>query len=356
MVLVVTVYIITRSESAMFEAQVSLDLLMMAVTSGKERDEDEWRKIFMDAGFRRYKARPLLCFLSIIELYPTLRRSLPPGLADARCCLSAACYCIRPSGCRSFSPVAHSMDAAGPATNRGGRHDRGPAAAAGHTSTRERPSSSASSSSSPPAPGQERTGREWRFDLVAISVQAEAAQQAKEPTRRPKTVGDRFPLDRHEVSLLLKLLPMLPLPPHLNPKFMRASSNTVDEIREAKGEISFGDQQRCAADGRWHPWFAAAFSSLSSSVVLNLRLFRDNRAAHRAHVPACAATEAHSGKQLAAASPDLNRGCIHHTPCAHFTSKPLLLLPLLNCRAPALYSQLGARLFFLRRCWLVDAW
>jgi hypothetical protein len=35
---------------AMFEAQVSFDLLMMAVTSGKERDEGEWRKIFMDAG------------------------------------------------------------------------------------------------------------------------------------------------------------------------------------------------------------------------------------------------------------------------------------------------------------------
>jgi hypothetical protein len=33
-----------------FETQVSFDLLMMAVTSGKERDEGEWRKIFMDAG------------------------------------------------------------------------------------------------------------------------------------------------------------------------------------------------------------------------------------------------------------------------------------------------------------------
>jgi hypothetical protein len=54
----------------MFEAQVSFDLLMMAVTSGKERDEGEWRKIFMDAGFSHYEAKPLHGFMSIIQLYP----------------------------------------------------------------------------------------------------------------------------------------------------------------------------------------------------------------------------------------------------------------------------------------------
>jgi hypothetical protein len=62
--------IVGSSCKAMFEAQVSLDLLMMAVTSGKERDESEWRKIFMDAGFSHYEAKPLLGFLSIIQLYP----------------------------------------------------------------------------------------------------------------------------------------------------------------------------------------------------------------------------------------------------------------------------------------------
>ncbi|RLM99023.1 5-pentadecatrienyl resorcinol O-methyltransferase [Panicum miliaceum] len=55
---------------AMFEAQVLLDLLMMAVTSGKERDEEVRRKIFTEAGFRHYEAKPLLGFMSIIELYP----------------------------------------------------------------------------------------------------------------------------------------------------------------------------------------------------------------------------------------------------------------------------------------------
>ncbi|CAN6330397.1 unnamed protein product [Urochloa humidicola] len=60
----------SKSEAAMFEAQALLDVLMMAVTSGKERDESEWRKIFMDAGFSHYEAKPLLGFMSIIQLYP----------------------------------------------------------------------------------------------------------------------------------------------------------------------------------------------------------------------------------------------------------------------------------------------
>ncbi|KQJ98546.1 flavonoid O-methyltransferase-like protein Os11g0303600 [Brachypodium distachyon] len=58
------------NSKAMFEAQVVFDLLMMVVTAGKERDEHQWRKIFMDAGFSNYKTKPVLGFLSIIELYP----------------------------------------------------------------------------------------------------------------------------------------------------------------------------------------------------------------------------------------------------------------------------------------------
>ncbi|KAI5005701.1 hypothetical protein ZWY2020_032944 [Hordeum vulgare] len=54
---------------AMLEAQASFDLLMMVIAAGKERDEHEWRKIFMDAGFSRYKTRPVLGFMSITELY-----------------------------------------------------------------------------------------------------------------------------------------------------------------------------------------------------------------------------------------------------------------------------------------------
>ncbi|TVU03246.1 hypothetical protein EJB05_51215, partial [Eragrostis curvula] len=56
----------------MFEFQVSFDMLMMVLTTGKERDEHEWGKIFVNAGFKHYKMRPVLGFLSVIELYPEL--------------------------------------------------------------------------------------------------------------------------------------------------------------------------------------------------------------------------------------------------------------------------------------------
>uniref|UniRef100_J3MRW6 O-methyltransferase domain-containing protein n=1 Tax=Oryza brachyantha TaxID=4533 RepID=J3MRW6_ORYBR len=62
--------VVGSSLKSMFEAQVSFDLLMMVITSGKERDKHEWHKIFIDAGFTQYKTRPVLGFLSIIELYP----------------------------------------------------------------------------------------------------------------------------------------------------------------------------------------------------------------------------------------------------------------------------------------------
>uniref|UniRef100_A0A0E0I9W7 O-methyltransferase domain-containing protein n=2 Tax=Oryza TaxID=4527 RepID=A0A0E0I9W7_ORYNI len=68
---VIIIDIVVGSPSKdMFEAQVSFDLLMMVITSGKERDQHEWHKIFMDAGFSHYKTRPVLGFLAITELYP----------------------------------------------------------------------------------------------------------------------------------------------------------------------------------------------------------------------------------------------------------------------------------------------
>lgn len=68
---VIIVDIVVGSPSkAMYEAQVVFDLLMMVITAGKERDEHEWRKIFMDAGFSHHKTRPVLGFLAITELYP----------------------------------------------------------------------------------------------------------------------------------------------------------------------------------------------------------------------------------------------------------------------------------------------
>jgi len=56
------------------ENQVTqIKLLMdvnMACLNGKERNEEEWKKLFIEAGFQDYKISPLTGFLSLIEIYP----------------------------------------------------------------------------------------------------------------------------------------------------------------------------------------------------------------------------------------------------------------------------------------------
>ncbi|XP_044962726.1 O-methyltransferase ZRP4-like [Hordeum vulgare subsp. vulgare] len=51
------------------ELQSMFDLYIMIV-DGIERDEQEWEKIFLEAGFSGYKIIPVLGFRSIIEVYP----------------------------------------------------------------------------------------------------------------------------------------------------------------------------------------------------------------------------------------------------------------------------------------------
>ncbi|KAF7081373.1 hypothetical protein CFC21_085320 [Triticum aestivum] len=51
------------------ETQVLFDVQMMHVDGG-ERDEKQWREIFLEAGFSDYKITPMLGFRSIIEVYP----------------------------------------------------------------------------------------------------------------------------------------------------------------------------------------------------------------------------------------------------------------------------------------------
>ena len=51
------------------EMQVVFDLFIMSI-NGIERDENQWKKIFFEAGFHDYKITPVLGFRSIIELYP----------------------------------------------------------------------------------------------------------------------------------------------------------------------------------------------------------------------------------------------------------------------------------------------
>jgi len=51
------------------ETQFLFDLHMMAHTTGKQRTEEEWKKIFTDAGFTGYNILPILGLRSVIEVY-----------------------------------------------------------------------------------------------------------------------------------------------------------------------------------------------------------------------------------------------------------------------------------------------
>ena len=53
-------------------AQILFDMEMMSLTDGgKERTEEEWKKIFLNAGFGSdYKVLPVLGPRSVIEIYP----------------------------------------------------------------------------------------------------------------------------------------------------------------------------------------------------------------------------------------------------------------------------------------------
>ncbi|KAJ6383581.1 hypothetical protein OIU78_026968 [Salix suchowensis] len=52
------------------ETQLFLDLEMMVLASGMERNEKEWAKLFVDAGFVNYKIHPVLGTRALIELHP----------------------------------------------------------------------------------------------------------------------------------------------------------------------------------------------------------------------------------------------------------------------------------------------
>jgi len=58
-----------KSNIKHLETQVMFDLFIMMV-NGVERDEQEWKKIFMEAGFKDYKILPVVGTLSVIEVYP----------------------------------------------------------------------------------------------------------------------------------------------------------------------------------------------------------------------------------------------------------------------------------------------
>jgi hypothetical protein len=57
------------NETVTRDTQIFFDLLIMCF-DGIEREEFEWKKIFMEAGFSDYKIVSVLGVRSVIELYP----------------------------------------------------------------------------------------------------------------------------------------------------------------------------------------------------------------------------------------------------------------------------------------------
>jgi len=51
------------------ETQVMFDMYIMTV-NGAERDEQKWKKIFIEAGFKDYKIITVVGALSVMEVYP----------------------------------------------------------------------------------------------------------------------------------------------------------------------------------------------------------------------------------------------------------------------------------------------
>ncbi|KAI3796364.1 hypothetical protein L1987_39034 [Smallanthus sonchifolius] len=57
-------------ENDLLETQLFFDMLMMAMVTGRERSEEDWAKLFVDAGLSDYKITPILGLRSLIEVYP----------------------------------------------------------------------------------------------------------------------------------------------------------------------------------------------------------------------------------------------------------------------------------------------
>ena len=68
-VIIIDIVVKDRKDCKEIETQLLWDVGMMIGADGKEREEHEWSKIFMKAGFTRYKITPL-DLRSLIEVFP----------------------------------------------------------------------------------------------------------------------------------------------------------------------------------------------------------------------------------------------------------------------------------------------
>lgn len=59
-----------EQDNETFDVQISSDMEALLLLRGEERTEEEWAKLFREAGFTSYKIFPVLGARSLIELYP----------------------------------------------------------------------------------------------------------------------------------------------------------------------------------------------------------------------------------------------------------------------------------------------
>ncbi|XP_071714830.1 trans-resveratrol di-O-methyltransferase-like [Rutidosis leptorrhynchoides] len=52
------------------ETKLVFDILMMVLVTGRERTKNEWEKLFLEAGFSRYKITPIFGLRSLMEVFP----------------------------------------------------------------------------------------------------------------------------------------------------------------------------------------------------------------------------------------------------------------------------------------------
>ncbi|KAL3342515.1 hypothetical protein AABB24_026513 [Solanum stoloniferum] len=69
-VIIIEIVMDQNKDDKSHETQLFMDMLMMVEVSGKERSEQEWAKLFVDAGFSDYNIIPILGLRSVIEVYP----------------------------------------------------------------------------------------------------------------------------------------------------------------------------------------------------------------------------------------------------------------------------------------------
>ncbi|KAL9297270.1 hypothetical protein ACSQ67_023166 [Phaseolus vulgaris] len=60
----------SEDEEELNELKLLYDVRMTCLINGKERKEQEWKKLFVEAGFQSYKISPFTGYLSLIQIYP----------------------------------------------------------------------------------------------------------------------------------------------------------------------------------------------------------------------------------------------------------------------------------------------